>query len=270
VYANLDSLNSPHSRARYAAVYRDFDGPLTAEGVRAYIANYRDNGAAPSTCNVKLSALKFKARAEEADPKIQELKSMPIRGVRLGTWLSAAQVSALVERQPGEPLVGLRNRALLGMLCGAALRRAELVSLDCSHLQTLEGRLCITDLTGKGRRLRSLALNSWTAGLLEEWLAAGAIRTGPVWRRTYRGHVMEEALSADHVHAIVKAAGARIGVPRLAPHDLRRTAAALSHKGGAKLQGIQAFLGHASIQTTSRYLSAVDLLMDPAGDYIKL
>jgi site-specific recombinase XerD len=270
VPVNLDELNSPHSRERYAAVYRDFDGPLTAEGVRAYIASYRDNGAAPATCNVKLSALKFKARAESADPQIQALKSMPIRGVRMGTWLSREQVSELLARREGERLVDIRNRALLAMLCGAALRRAELVSLDCSHLQTLAGRLCITDLEGKGRRVRSMALNSWTAEHLEDWLSAAGVRTGRVWRRTYQGVVMEEALSADHVHAIVKAAGARINVPRLAPHDLRRTAAALSHRGGAKLQGVQAFLGHVNIQTTSRYLAAVDVLADPAGDYIKL
>jgi len=188
----------------------------------------------------------------------------------MGTWLSPEQVSALLDRRPDEALIDIRNRALLAMLCGAALRRAELVSLDCTHLQTLRGRLCITDLEGKGRRVRSMALNPWTAAHLEEWLAAASIRQGPVWRRTYQGHVMEEALSADHVHAIVKAAGARIGVPRLAPHDLRRTAAALSHLGGAKMQGVQAFLGHVNIQTTSRYLSAIDVLADPAGDYIKL
>jgi integrase len=265
----LDSLNSAHSRARYAAVYRDFDGPLTAQSVQSYIASYRDAGAAPATCNVKLSALKFLARAEGADSGIQELKAIPIRGVRMGTWLSAAQVSALIEKRGDKP-IDIRNRALLAMLCGCALRRAELVSLQCSHLQRFDGRLCITDLEGKGRRVRSVPLNLWTAELLTEWLTAGAIQTGPVWRRTYHGVVTEEALSADHVHAIVKAAGKRIGVPHLAPHDCRRTAAALSHKGGAKMQGIQAFLGHASIQTTSKYLSAVDVLADPVADYIKL
>lgn len=266
----LQTLNSAHSRARYAAVYRDFDGPLTREGVQTYIASYRDNGAAPATCNVKLSALKFKARAEGADPSIQQIKAMPIRGVRMGTWLSTDQVSRLLERQPGERIVDVRNRALMAMLCGAALRRAELVSLQCSHLQRLDGRLCVVDMEGKGRRVRSLALNPWVVEHLEEWLAAAGVTGGPVWRKTYHMVVMDTALSADHVHAIVKAAGQRIGVPRLAPHDLRRTAAALSYKGGAKLPGVQAMLGHSNIQTTSKYLAAVDVLADPAGDYIKL
>jgi integrase len=38
------------------------------------------------------------------------------------------------------------------------------------------------------------------------------------------------------------------------PHDLRRTFAKLAYKGGAKLDEIQLSLGHASIQTTERYL----------------
>ena len=43
-------------------------------------------------------------------------------------------------------------------------------------------------------------------------------------------------------------------VAGLAPHDLRRTFAKLADKGGAPLAQIQRTLGHASIQTTERYV----------------
>ena len=43
-------------------------------------------------------------------------------------------------------------------------------------------------------------------------------------------------------------------VPKLAPHDLRRTFAKLAHKGKAALEQIQLSLGHASVTTTERYL----------------
>jgi len=43
------------------------------------------------------------------------------------------------------------------------------------------------------------------------------------------------------------------GLGRLAPHDLRRTCAKLCRKAGGELEQIQ-LLGHASIQTTERYL----------------
>ena len=60
--------------------------------------------------------------------------------------------------------------------------------------------------------------------------------------------------------------GKRIGVPKLAPHDLRRTFAKLAHKGRAALEQIQLSLGHASIPTTERYLGVHQDLQDAPCD----
>jgi integrase len=62
--------------------------------------------------------------------------------------------------------------------------------------------------------------------------------------------------------------GAKIGVPKLAPHDLRRTFAKLAHKGQAALEQIQLSLGHASIQTTERYLGVSQDLTDAPCDHL--
>jgi site-specific recombinase XerD len=43
-------------------------------------------------------------------------------------------------------------------------------------------------------------------------------------------------------------------VNKLAPHDMRRTCAKLCRESGGDLEQIQFLLGHASIQTTERYL----------------
>lgn len=64
--------------------------------------------------------------------------------------------------------------------------------------------------------------------------------------------------------------GAAIGVPKLAPHDLRRTFAKLAHKGSAALEQIQLSLGHASIQTTERYLGVRQDLADAPCDHLGL
>jgi integrase len=60
--------------------------------------------------------------------------------------------------------------------------------------------------------------------------------------------------------------GRSIGVPHLAPHDLRRTFAKLAHKGRAALEQIQLSLGHASIVTTERYLGVRQDLHDAPCD----
>jgi len=62
--------------------------------------------------------------------------------------------------------------------------------------------------------------------------------------------------------------GQRIGVPHLAPHDLRRTFAKLAHKGRAALEQIRLSLGHASIVTTERYLGVRQDLHDAPCDHL--
>ena len=44
------------------------------------------------------------------------------------------------------------------------------------------------------------------------------------------------------------------GVPGIAPHDARRTCAKLCRAVGGEIKQIQLLLGHASVQTTERYL----------------
>jgi integrase len=50
--------------------------------------------------------------------------------------------------------------------------------------------------------------------------------------------------------------GRAMGLEKLAPHDMRRTCAKLGRKRGGDLEQIKFLLGHASIQTTERYLGA--------------
>jgi integrase len=57
---------------------------------------------------------------------------------------------------------------------------------------------------------------------------------------------------------------------RLAPHDLRRTCAKLCRKAGGDLEQIRLLLGHASIQTTERYLGTEQALAHAVNDGIGL
>ena len=52
----------------------------------------------------------------------------------------------------------------------------------------------------------------------------------------------------------------------LAPHDLRRTCARLCHGSGGELEQIQFLLGHASVQTTERYIGSKQKLQDAVND----
>lgn len=60
------------------------------------------------------------------------------------------------------------------------------------------------------------------------------------------------------------------GVPGIAPHDARRTCAKLCRAAGGELEQIQLLLGHASVQTTERYLGTKQDLVHAPNDGIKL
>jgi integrase len=92
---------------------------------------------------------------------------------------------------------------------------------------------------------------------IDEGVAATEIAEGCVFRAINKGgRVCGHGLTANVVWAIVQAYAAEFGVPRLAPHDLRRTCAKLCRAAGGDLEQIQLLLGHASIATTELYLGS--------------
>ena len=79
-----------------------------------------------------------------------------------------------------------------------------------------------------------------------------------------------DSLSDVVIFHIVQKHGAAIGIPELAPHDLRRTYSQLGYAAGVPITQISTLLEHSSIETTQRYL---DLDLDPevtASDFISL
>src|SRR6266849_9030372 len=59
-------------------------------------------------------------------------------------------------------------------------------------------------------------------------------------------------------------------VPGIAPHALRRSCAKMCRAAGGELEQIQLLLGHASVQTTERYLGTKQDLVHAPNDGIKL
>ena len=72
------------------------------------------------------------------------------------------------------------------------------------------------------------------------------------------------------MYTLVRKSGAAIGHPELTPHDLCRTYAKLCRKAGGDLEQIQLLLGHASIQTTERYLGTKQDLLQAVNDRVKI
>jgi integrase len=111
-------------------------------------------------------------------------------------------------------------------------------------------------LIGKGKHIRTVPVPAWVKRTLDAWTATAEIRAGTIFRPVNRmGKLWGDGLPPKAIWHVVKAAAQRAGIKNLAPHDLRRTCARLCHLAGGELEQIQFLLGHASVQTTERYLA---------------
>ena len=200
---------------------------------------------------------------------IRRVKGVKKLGVRLGNWLTAQQGQALWQAPGREQLKGKRDRALLALLLACGLRRHEVVALTLDHLQQREEHWAVVDLVGKAGHMRTVPVPDWVKSELDEWLAAAAIVRGRLFLRVNKaGRAWGEGLTEKAVWHIVKDAANRVGVAKLAPHDLRRTCARLCHASGGELEQIQFLLGHISVQTTERYLGCKQRIRSAVNDRI--
>jgi integrase len=277
----LDAVSSPLTRVMYARALDDFFAwwnqqgrpPFTRAVVQAWRAALESKGLAPASVNQKLSAVR-KLAAEAAhngllDPAaaqaIREIRGAAQHDVRTGNWLTKRQAEALLAAPDPATNQGKRDRAILAVLVGCGLRRDEAARLTFEHIQQRDGRWCVVDLVGKKGRLRTVPMPAWTKAAIDAWAAAAALDSGPVFGGVNKGDVVTgERLCTQRIFRPVARYRA------VAPHDLRRTFAKLAFQGGAKLDQIQLSLGHASIQTTERYLGVEQDLTDAPCDYLHL
>jgi len=276
VRAVCDSVTSPNTRRAYARALRDFLGWYAAEPrgrlskavIQRYVAELREQGLSGANIAQRLAAIR-KLAAEAADAgvlseataaAIGRVRNVRHSGQRVGNWATKAEAEALLAAPDTSTRRGLRDRAILALLLGCGLRRAELAALTFAHVRQREGRWVLADVLGKGAKVRTVPMPSWAKAALDAWGEAAAIREGAVFRPIAKGgRVGAQGMTAQAVYLAV-----RRYCGDLRPHDLRRTHARLARLGGAPLEQIALTLGHASVQTTERYLGlALDLADAP-------
>ena len=112
---------------------------------------------------------------------------------------------------------------------------------------------------------------TWVRVAIDTWTLPASVADGRVFRSVNRAdRVIGDGLGEKVVWQLIKPYAESAGVPGIAPHDLRRTCAKLCRAGGGELEQIQLLLGHASVQTTERYLGTKKDLVHAPNDAIKL
>ena len=258
-----------------------FGGEPQPEVVRAFLqqsapelslclAHYKgrmlERGLSEATVNRRLAALRslltFSYRLGYARTDGRGLvdgeKAVAYRDTRGTDIHTLRRLVALPSELYGmESLPGLRDTALLRLLCENALRRAEVCSLDVADLAAGSHTLYIKG-KGRGTQKSPITLSGKCVGALVAYLQASVHAEGPLFRTL--DHRVKNCLKNDAVrlapnglYKIIRKYGTLLGLG-LAPHKLRHSAitAALDATGG-DLRRVQKLSRHADLRTLSIY-----------------
>ena len=173
--------------------------------------------------------------------------------------LSPEDCRRLLDAPAESTPVGIRDRALLGILAYTGCRVGELSRLKVGDYKMTGGHK-ILDILGKGGKCRRVPLHPDAFERLETWLERADIRddlTGALFRPaiTPRGNghdgFAERPITRRAVQFLVKRYVAELGLdPAVSVHSLRVTALTTAREQGCDIIDLQDFAGYGEFPIT--------------------
>ena len=289
------SALAPATRRAYESDWRAFADwcaprglsaiPATPATVAAFLASEADREFRPVTIARRAAAIAAAHRAQDhPNPCDSGAVAAVLSGIRrqLGTAptrraapLDLEPLARLLEPIKQDTLAGRRDRALLLLGFGAALRRSELVALDVEDLTfdlrrglLVTIRASKTDQEQAGTQVAvpyARTRDRCAVRALQAWLAAAAIHRGPVFRQMRRGDTLtDQRLSDQSVALIVKRRGQAAGLPprSLSGHSLRAGYATAAASAGVEERKIANVTRHKNLPVLRGYIRAATAFDD--------
>lgn len=169
-----------------------------------------------------------------------------------GRALTPGEIGALLTACGNDQrAAGVRDGAILALLYGLGLRRAEVVGLDLDDFDQVGDLLYIT---GKGSKERKLPVENGARAALADWLTVRGSEPGPMfWPMRKGGELLRRRMSTQSIYHILAVRAAQARVVNISPHDMRRSFASDLLDAGADLSVVAGLMGHASTDTTRQY-----------------
>lgn len=219
-----------------------------------------EKNLSPATQNSYLSSLKgvceeawmLELMTAEDYQKIYKIPS--VKGSRLasGRALEPAEVTSLMTACNAEDCsASLRDKAILALLIGCGLRKAEVISLKEEDINWKESAF---NVIGKGNKQAKCFMPAQTVQALQLWLNVRGEHSGYIFSRILKnGSILNTPITGQGITYILKKRGSAAQIDAFAPHDTRRTFATRMFESGADALIVQAAMRHANLDTTRRY-----------------
>jgi integrase/recombinase XerC len=235
-------------------------GQIDRSLLRSYLAELDDVGYVKASISRRVAELRsfgnYLVREKVLERNPFRAISAPRVPQRLPTYLTVAEVEALVAAPDTTTPLGLRDRAIIEVLYGAGLRVSELAGLDVGDVDLRQSQVRVM---GKGSKERIGLLGRPAIRAVRAYLEAGR----PALLAKRKAGVTTEALWLNHrggglsvrgVAMMLDRMGKQAGIrTHVSPHVLRHSFATHLLDGGADLRVVQELLGHANLVTTQIY-----------------
>ena len=278
-----DSLEFPWEQLDY--------GMVTA--IKAWL----DSKYAPATVNRYLCAVRRVLKeawrhnliTAEAYQRATDVRSVSAQRLPTGRELETDEIKDLINaclEDEGNPILGIRDAAIISLMYSSGLRRAEVVTLDLEDFDFKKRSLRVI---GKRNKERVAFLASGAIRAVEKWLEVRGITPGPLFYAVnksgkivryrkqrlsavekQRGEVPDRIvarLSDQTIYNVIDRRAAQAGlIKKTTPHDMRRTFVSDLLDVGVDLSTVSKMAGHEDTNTTMRYDRRSSKVMQDAAE----
>lgn len=250
---------------------------VTTDDVELYRAYLREeiNGRqryADSTAQVLMTAVR---QFYAAGVRRRLIASNPADGVKMPTpgdplnsmkALSEAGLVALINSIDPSGLIGLRDRVIIAVMAIHGLRREEVQRLNHGDVREEDAwRIYIRGKGGRGNVTRYGYIREDVKEVLDAWICAKAGAGIPCGENdplvvSLSPHGYGDRLGTRSLNRVVDKYldAATLKRDGVSCHALRHTYGTQAVAGGAKVEQVQAAMGHANLETTGVYVKAVE------------
>lgn len=288
----IKARHSKATREAYATDWRDFSEwalgnkmtalPCEVGTVVLYMAACVEVGLKPNTIARKVAAINYAHKqANLPSPTTLEPVKAALAGIRRTKGMKVKQAApATIEVMEKildtceDDLRGKRDKALLAIGFGGALRRSELAALQVEDIEFTDNGLLIdiqrskTDQEQKGERIAILQGERLKVKtLLKRWLRASQIKKGYVFRGIVKDKIKDTPITHRQLTNIIKRKAMLAGLDpkKFSGHSLRAGFVTSAATAGANLFSIMDVSRHKSVDTVRKYVRRAEVFKDHAG-----
>jgi len=245
-----------YSCTRLAAFLKRSPATATADDIRRFQLHLVEAGLSICNRNRIMTGVKFlfrvTLRRHDLAAEIYHLKEPQ----KLPLTMSPEEAERLLAMASN-----LKVHVMLALGHGCGLRAGEIVRLKAGDIDSAQ--MIIRVVQSKGRKDRHVMLPQEVLSLLRQWWKVRPTRYDadvPVSERwLFPGHRLGKHLTTRQLsrlfHKTTRAAG--INKP-VSVHSLRHSFATHLLEEGTDIRYIQALLGHEKLDTTARWIAAID------------